>query len=329
MIRKSRPIPGLSLISRDLVSVEKLLREETRSDVRLVMEVCHHILGSGGKRFRPALTLLSGRLAGLTRKKELLSYATAIEYAHTSSLLHDDVIDEAELRRGRKSANRLFGNAPSIIVGDYLLFKSFALMRTGQNLKVINFMTGIAVDMAEGEAYQLTQKSRVDLSEKEYERIIRAKTALLIQAACQIPAIAAGAPKRREKALAGFAYHLGLAFQISDDVLDYAATDQKWGKQVGKDFLEGKTTLPLIIAYHRAGRAEQELIRRLFKKPARTQADCRRLVKIMRQTDALAAAAGRGRDHVAIAKKHLAAFPDNPAKKALLELADYVMSRTV
>jgi octaprenyl-diphosphate synthase len=329
MIHQSRPVPGLGLISRDLESVERLLREETRSDVRLVMEVCHHILGSGGKRFRPALTLLSGRMVGLTRKKELLSYAAAIEYAHTSSLLHDDVIDEAEVRRSRPSANRLFGNAPSIIVGDYLLFKSFALMRTGQNLKVINFMTGIAVEMAEGEAYQLAQKSRVDLTEKEYERIIRSKTALLIQAACQIPAIAAGAPKGREKALAGFAYHLGLAFQISDDVLDYAATDQKWGKQVGKDFLEGKTTLPLIIAYHRAGRSDQELIRKLFKKPARTQADCRRLVKIMRETDAFAAAAGRGRDNVAVAKKNLAVFPDSPAKKALLALADYVMSRTV
>src|SRR3990170_1796487 len=127
MIHKSRPVPGLSLISRELRSVEKLLREETRSDVRLVMDVCHHILGSGGKRFRPALTLLAGRMVGFAGKKELFSYAAGIEYAHTSSLLHDDVIDEARVRRSRESANRLFGNAPSIIVGDYLLFKSFSL----------------------------------------------------------------------------------------------------------------------------------------------------------------------------------------------------------
>jgi octaprenyl-diphosphate synthase len=293
------------------------------------MEVCHHILGSGGKRFRPALTLLAGRLTGLASKKELISYAAALEYAHTSTLLHDDVIDEAELRRGRTSVNRLFGNAPSIIVGDYLLFKSFALMLEGVNLKVINFMTGIAVEMAEGEAYQLAQKSRVDLSEKEYERIIRSKTALLIQAACQIPAIAAGAAKPREKALAGFGYHLGLAFQISDDVLDYAASDKQWGKQVGKDFMEGKTTLPLIIAYQRSGKSDREAIKKLFHKPARSRADFEKLVRIMKQADSFTVAAERGRDNVAVAKKHLSIFPESPVKKAMLELADYVMSRSV
>jgi octaprenyl-diphosphate synthase len=327
--KKARSVPGLSLVSKDLATVEKILRDEVRSDVRLVMEVSRHILGSGGKRFRPALTLLSGRLVGLRRKKELFCYAAAVEFAHTSTLLHDDVIDEADIRRGRRAANRMFGNAPSIIVGDYLLFKAFSLAITSQNIKVIKVMTRIAVEMAEGEAYQLARKSRVDLSEEEYERIIRSKTALLIQAACQIPAIAADAPKRLENALAKFAYHLGLAFQIVDDVLDYSATDAGWGKQVGKDFLEGKATLPLIIAFHCASAKDKLLIKKFFKKPERTGEDYTRLMKIIKRANALETARQRAVENVETAKKRLKAFPDSPAKKALLDLADYVVSRTV
>ena len=321
-------MPGLGLIGRELAEVEKVLAASSRSEVRLVMDVAHHILDSGGKRFRPALALLSGRLVKMRRKRELVAYAAGLEFAHTSTLLHDDVIDEADLRRGRVSANRAFGNPHSIIVGDYLLFRAFTLFLSGRRLGVISFMAGIAGEMAEGEAYQLTQKSRVDLSEAQYERIIRSKTAILIQASCQVPAIAVNAPPETEQALARFGYQLGLAFQIVDDALDYGATDALWGKQAGKDFLEGKATLPLILAYHRANPAQKKMIKALFKKPNRNQRDFARVQKLLARYQALPDCMAKAKKRLEIAKQHLTIFPPSPARLALLSLADYVADRS-
>ncbi len=326
--KKSEP-PGLGLIAADLEAVEKTLSENARSEVRLVLEVASHILGSGGKRFRPMLTLLTGKMLGFRREKELVSYAAAIEFSHTSTLLHDDVIDEAEIRRGAVSANRAFGNAASIIVGDYLLFKSYALMQAGENMAVVKLLSRVAVEMAEGEAYQLANKSRIDLTEDEYEKIIRSKTALLIQLACQVPALAAGVSKKEENALARFGYRLGLAFQMVDDVLDYTASDEGWGKAVGKDFMEAKTTLPLLLAYGLAKPAEKKLLKDLFAKPERTDKDLSRALGIIESTDAVNLANQRTRQNVARAKKQLSIFPDNPARRALIGLADYVVGRTV
>lgn len=322
-------LPGLGLVRKDLEAVERLLERETRSDVKLVMQVSGHILSSGGKRFRPMLTLLSARLVGLRKKRELIAYAAAMEFAHTSTLLHDDVIDEAELRRGQVSANRLFGNAPSVIIGDYLISKSFLLLLADHQLGVMRLISEIALKMAEGEAYQLSQKQRVDLSEAEYDRIIRAKTALLIQAACQVPAVARKAPKKLAAGLADFGYHLGMAFQIVDDVLDYSAGDKKWGKQVGKDFLEGKATLPVILAYHRAAPAEKKQLRRLFKQPAREFGEFKNLLELLDKYHALHLARERAHRHVAAAQQSLAVFPPSPARIALASLADFVVARTV
>jgi len=330
MTRVGRDIPGLELVRRELDAVEDLLRAEARSEVRLVMDVGLHVLGSGGKRIRPLLTLLSGRLAGLRRKKDLIAYAACMEFSHTSTLLHDDVIDEAELRRGKRSANRLFGNQSAIIVGDYLLFKSFSLMLSGDNTEVVNIMSGVAVEMAEGEAYQLAMKSRPDISEQQYERIIRAKTALLIQTACRIPAVAAGASQKVEKALASYGYNAGIAFQIADDVLDYGSASEHWGKEVGKDFFEGKATLPLILAYGAAGPQEKKAIKEMFKKNTRNKKDLARVQKIFRDTGALELAVERARTRVELAKRSLSIFPDKkPAARALKDLADYVVERKV
>jgi len=335
---KKKNIPGADLVKADLESVEKRLREEAGSDVALVMEMGHHILGSGGKRFRPMVALLCGKMIGMLlcgkmigmkKKKELVSYAAGMEFAHTSTLLHDDVIDEADIRRGEEAANRIWGNAPAIIVGDYLLFKSFSLMLAGDNLRVVEFMTRIAVEMAEGEAYQLSQKSRVDLTEEQYERIIKAKTALLIQASCQVPAIAMGSPKKIENALSRFGYNLGLAFQIVDDVLDYSATDAKWGKEIGKDFMEGKTTLPLIIAHQRSGKKDRGLLKELFHKKNRNTTDLGEVLSIIDKTAAIDEAGNQARQSVEKAKKELKIFPDNEARQALSELADFVINRTI
>jgi len=329
MAKKKSQMPGLDLVGADLAKVEKLLKDEVRSEVKLVLDVGRHILGGGGKRFRPALALLAGKLCGMRPGRELYSYAAAMELAHNSTLLHDDVIDEAEIRRGKQSANRAFGNAPSIIVGDYLLFKSFMLMMAGKNLKVIRHMDELAVEMAEGEAYQLMRKGRVDLDEDDYERIIRAKTALLIQGACQVPAIAAGVPRRRVNALAKFGYHLGLAFQIVDDVLDYSATDAGWGKALGKDFMESKATLPVILAFQNGSAADRKLIRALFKKPDKTRADFARLIKVLNDAGAIDESRQRALDNVALAKKKLSSFPESKVRRALMDLADFVVERTV
>jgi octaprenyl-diphosphate synthase len=324
---KQAKLPGLELVGRDLQAVEDKLVEAARSEVRLVMRVSGHILGSGGKRFRPLLMLLTAKMLGLRRRKDIVAYAAAVEFAHTSTLLHDDVIDEADLRRGDLSANRAFGNSAAIIVGDYLLFKAFNLMLAADNPEIVSLVSRVAIEMAEGEAYQLTQKQRLDLSPAQYERIIRSKTALLIQAACEIPAMAAGAKPRQRRALAAFGYRLGLAFQMADDALDYAATGQAWGKKVGKDFLEGKATLPLILAYGRASAAEKEFMRSLFRRSARNEADFQALLPIIARTRALELARERARAEIEAAKRELALFAPGPARTALLELADYVVAR--
>ncbi|MFO8056245.1 MAG: polyprenyl synthetase family protein [bacterium] len=324
---RSRTIPGMSLVENELAKVEDLLQAEARSDVRVVLRVAGHILGSGGKRFRPLLTLLSARMLGFKRKNELYAYAAAMEFAHTSTLLHDDVIDEADVRRGRRSANREWGNAASIIVGDYVLFKSFSLVIRGGNMEVIKLVADISVEMAEGEAYQLALKQRVDLSEPDYERIIKSKTALLIQGACQVPALAAGASRKKVNSLKRFGYHLGMAFQVVDDVLDYTATGKSWGKQLGKDFLEGKSTLPVILAYKNASSAQRKRIKELFEKKQRNRKEFEELLHIISSQNGIQKAMDRARDYVSKARKELDTFPDNPARKALGELAEYVVQR--
>jgi octaprenyl-diphosphate synthase len=268
-------------------------------------------------------------MLGFKKKRELHSYAACLELAHNSTLLHDDVIDEAEVRRGKTSANRAFGNAASVIVGDYVLFKSFHLAMAYKNLEVLRLISRVSMEMAEGEAYQLALKGRPDLTEDVYEKIIRSKTALLIQAACEIPGLALGLKPARIKALADFGYHLGVAFQIADDVLDYAALDKGWGKKVGKDFEEGKTTLPAILACQTASAADRETIRALFHQKQRTAEDLERMVRIMAKYDALDAAKERARRRINLAKSRLASFPDNPARRALAELADYVVLRKI
>ncbi len=322
-------IPGASLVESDLAKVEELLQAEARSDVKLVISVAEHILGSGGKRFRPLLALLAGRMLGFRKKKELHAYAAAMEFAHTSTLLHDDVIDEADVRRGETSVNRLWGNAPSIIVGDYVLFKSFSLIIRGGNIEVVKLVADISVEMAEGEAYQLALKQKIDLSEEDYERIIKSKTALLIQASCQVPAIAAGAAKKEVNALQRFGYHLGMAFQVVDDVLDYSAADKSWGKQLGKDFLEGKSTLPIILTYQKAGPSDKKRIKELFSKDQRDRKDFEEILKIIETEDGLKDSVSRAYRHVDKAKKELKVFPENPARKELMDLADYVVKRTI
>ena len=320
--------PGQALIGAELLEVERVLHDQSRSEVRLVMQVSDHILQSGGKRFRPAALLLSARLCGY-RGPQAVSYAAAIEYAHTSTLLHDDVVDEATTRRGRLSANGLWGNQTSVLVGDYLLFKGFHLLLRNENPRVLKLVNQTAIQMAEGEAYQLTRKKHAALREPDYFKIITDKTAALISVSCRIGAILGRAGRQAEQALGAFGLNLGIAFQLVDDALDYAGHERAWGKQVGKDFAEGKMTLPLIRAYQQAGAREQKRLTRMMAKPRRTAADFKTALGLIHRHEGLQYTLARARTYATEAKAFLEIFPRHPAKQALLDLADFVVDRSI
>lgn len=320
--------PGTELIRRELQKVERILRQESRSEVRLLMEVADHILESGGKRFRPAVLLLSAKLCGYSGPRAV-AYAAAIEYAHTSTLLHDDVVDEAKTRRGRPSANGIWGNQASVLVGDYLLFRGFSLLIQNENSQILRLVNSVATEMAEGEAFQLTRKGNARLSEAEYFRIITDKTAKLISASCRIGAILGRASARRIQALGEYGLQLGLAFQLTDDALDYAGEERAWGKKVGQDFAEGKMTLPLIRAFQNCRPPEREQIARMLAQPKRTAADFQTALGFILQHHGLDYTRGQARRHADLAQAQLRVFPDSPPKQALWKLADFVVDRSV
>jgi octaprenyl-diphosphate synthase len=320
--------PGTDLIRRELKELERILREQSRSEVRLLMEVADHILESGGKRFRPAVLLLSAKLCGYSGPRAV-AYAAAVEYAHTSTLLHDDVVDEALTRRGRPSANGIWGNQASVLVGDYLLFRAFYLLIENEDPRIMKLVNSVATQMAEGEAFQLTRKGNAALSEAEYFRIITDKTAKLISLSCQIGAILGRATAKHEHALGEYGFHLGLAFQLKDDVLDYAGDERDWGKKVGQDFSEGKMTLPLIWAFQNSSAADRKKLARLLAKPKRKAGDFKTALAFILRHGGLDYALAKACSHAARAKSQLQIFPDSPPKQALLDLADFVVARSV
>jgi octaprenyl-diphosphate synthase len=316
----------LGLIQEELARVEEVLFSELRSEVQLIFSVADHILKAGGKRFRPALLILSSKLCGY-QGGENVYYAVAIEYAHTATLLHDDVVDEASVRRGRKSANILFGNQASILVGDYILFKSFNVIHQLGNYRILGLLNEIALQMAEGEAFQLERKGRIEITESEYFSTIIDKTASLISASCQIGAIIGEANRKQEEALADFGLNIGIAFQLVDDALDYLSAKPAWGKQLGMDFKEGKATLPLIRAFRNCAEQERERLRGLFAQDHRTDQDYLEALAIINQCSGVEYTLDKARQYVAAAKKNLSIFPDSPFKLALDEMAEFVVNR--
>jgi len=313
----------LGLISQELAEVEEILYKECRSEARLIFQVSDHILKSGGKRFRPALLILSSRLCGF-KGKEAVYYGAAIEYAHTATLLHDDVVDEARMRRGKISANQLWGNQASVLVGDYLLFKAFQLILALKNVRILNLLNEIALQMAEGEAFQLERRGEIEISEAEYFSTIIDKTASLISASCQIGAILGEASLKEEEALADFGLNVGIAFQLVDDALDYRVSS-RWGKEPGKDFMEGKATLPLIRAYRLGNGYQKSRLRQLFER--RDQEAFLEVLSIIEELKGLEYTMEKARQYINTAKKNLAIFPDSPYKTALDRMADFVVER--
>src|SRR5512147_2353015 len=244
----------------DLKRVEEHMETYLRSDMRLIPEIIHHLVGSGGKRFRPLLLLATSELCGY-RGERRYPLSAMIEFIHNASLLHDDVIDHAETRRGKTSANRVWGNAASVLVGDFLYSKSFRLMTDDGNLAIIKLISTTTNTMSEGEIVQLVKTGDVKITEKEYLSIVEKKTSILISAACAIGGILGNATDPQIEALTRFGMRLGTAFQITDDTLDYVAREEEFGKAIGQDLKEGKLTLPLIRTMKKCNAEEKAFIR--------------------------------------------------------------------
>ena len=317
---------ALALIGNDLKNVELQFKKDLQSDVPLIRKVGEYVLSSGGKRIRPALLLLAAKLCGYTGDRHV-PLASVIEFIRTATLLHDDVVDSANLRRGIASANTLWGNEASVLVGDFLFSKSFSLMVADGDLAVLKVLSAATTIIAEGEVLQLVSTSDMELTEERYIEVVKCKTAILLSAACQAGAILGKASPEQEEALREFGLRLGIAFQLMDDTLDYVASEEEFGKCIGHDLEEGKITLPLIHTLKRCAPVERERVGEIIDKELLDKDDFHSVFELVHRHGGIDYAVGRARDYIAEAKALLDAFPLSPAKDALLSLSDYVVTR--
>jgi octaprenyl-diphosphate synthase len=319
-------VPLLESVLRDeMQAVDRVLRESLSSDVALIQQVAEYIIRGGGKRLRPALLLLAAQACGY-RGKHHHTLAAVIEMIHTATLLHDDVVDESSLRRGHATANAVFGNAASVLVGDFLYSRAFQLMVTVENMRVLQILSDATNVIAEGEVMQLMNTGNPDLDEASYLEVVRRKTAKLFEAAAQLGAVLAGADRAVEDALARYGMYLGTAFQLIDDVLDYSGELSAIGKNLGDDLAEGKATLPLIRALRVGSTEDVALIRAALSGEGRK--DFEAILAALTRTDALAYARSCAETDSADATACLSALPDSPAKRTLLELSAFAVTRT-
>jgi len=308
----------------DLKRVEEHMEMYLRSEVRLIPEIIHHLIGSGGKRFRPLLLLAAAELCGY-RGERRYPLSAIIEFIHTATLLHDDVVDHAETRRGKVSANQVWGNAASVLVGDFLYSRSFHLMTDDGNLAILKLISTTTNTMSEGEVFQLMKAGDVTVTEKEYLLIVEKKTSILISAACAIGGILGNATDGQIEALTRFGMRLGTAFQITDDTLDYVAKEEEFGKAIGQDLREGKLTLPLIRTLRKCTPEERAFIRTgIENKDGEATAG---IMALIQRYDGIPYALGKARTCIDEAKGVLIPFPDSEAKTALLTIADYIIER--
>ena len=319
--------PLTALVADDMRAVNELIVQRMHSPVAMIPQLAGHIVAAGGKRLRPLLTLASARMCGYAGRRHI-ALAACVEFIHTATLLHDDVVDESDLRRGLASANAVWGNKASVLVGDFLLSRSFELMVEDGSLSVLSILSRASTLIAEGEVLQLTTQNDTETGETQYLEVIKAKTAQLFAAACRIGAIIAARPKVEEDALETFGMNLGTAFQLTDDVLDYSAKQMALGKTVGDDFREGKITLPVILAFRRGDEAERGFWRRTLETLEQRPGDLERAVDLMEKHKALADTVERARHYGAIARDGLGIFADGPEKSALVEIIDFCIERT-
>jgi octaprenyl-diphosphate synthase len=327
--RGERPSPLdalTALVSSDLEKVNRCIVDRMQSPVALIPQLAGHIIAAGGKRLRPILTLAAAKLCG-HRDQRHIQLSACVEFIHTATLLHDDVVDDSSLRRGLASANALFGNKPSVLVGDFLFSRSFELMVEDGSLQVLHILSRASSVIAEGEVLQLITANDTGTSEDSYLDVIRSKTAALFAAACRIGAVVADRPKVEEDALDSYGLNLGIAFQLIDDVLDYSARQEKLGKEIGDDFREGKITLPVILAFRRGDDEERVFWRRTLEDLDQRDGDLHHAIALLDKSLSLQDTINRARHYGDIARDALGIFPDSPVKTALIDIIDFCIDR--
>lgn len=316
----------MALVARDLSAVNTVIMQRMQSPVSLIPQLAGHVIAAGGKRLRPMLTLASSRLCGYKGDRHV-GLAACVEFIHTATLLHDDVVDESDLRRGLASANTLWGNKSSVLVGDFLFSRAFELMVEDGSLEVLAILSKASSVIAEGEVMQLVTTSDITTTEAAYLDVIRAKTAQLFAAACKIGGVVADRPVAEVQALEAFGMNLGIAFQIVDDVLDYSAKQATLGKAVGDDFREGKMTLPVVLAVAGSAGAEHSFWERTLEELDQHEGDLETAIGYLEARGTLAESVARARDYAARASSALAGFPDCPERRALAEVVQFCIER--
>ena len=317
-----------NLLGNKLQKVENLIQEKLKSEVNLIQKMSNHHLRSGGKRLRALLTLESAKLTGYKEDKRDINLAACVELIHSATLLHDDVIDESELRRGVKTTNSVWGNQSSILVGDYLLSRCFEMMVEDGDLEVLKLLSSTSSKIAQGEVLQLQHKGEADLLEETYIDIINLKTASLFSAATKTGACLSGSNEKEKKALESYGRNLGLAFQIADDALDFYAKEKLFGKEIGKDFFEGKVTLPMIIIFQKGNEEEKKFLNEIMKKEKRTEKDFNYTLSLINKYKAVEATFKKAEYFVNVSYDSLAIFPDNEDKKILQNLTSFSLNRS-
>jgi octaprenyl-diphosphate synthase len=314
------------LVADDLKAVNRQIVQRMDSPVKMIPQLAGHIIAAGGKRLRPMLTLAAARMCGYHGNRHI-ELAACVEFIHTATLLHDDVVDDSDLRRGLASANTVWGNKASVLVGDFLFSRSFELMVEDGSLDVLRILSHASSVIAEGEVMQLVTTNDTETSETAYLDVIRAKTAQLFAAACRIGAVVADRPRVEEEALDTYGMNLGIAFQIIDDVLDYSARQATLGKSIGDDFKEGKINLPVILAFRRGGDEDRTFWRRTLEDLEQKEGDLEHAIHLMGKHRALEDSVERARHYGAIARDALGIFADSTEKDVFNELIDFCIER--
>lgn len=313
-----------TLTESDMQRVNQVITKNLASDVVLINQLSQHIIYSGGKRLRPVLVLLSAKACGYSGDDDAL-LAAVVEFIHTATLLHDDVVDDSEMRRGQKTASNIWGNEAAVLVGDYLYSRAFQMMVKAQSMRIMDLLADATNTIAQGEVLQLLNIHDADTTEEKYHEVIYGKTACLFEAATRIGAILGDSDTGLEQSMADFGRHLGTAFQLVDDALDYTATSDELGKNVGDDLAEGKPTLPLIYAMQHGNDEQKALIRKAIKDGGLEHIGA--IKNILDETGALAYTLGQAKSESTLAKAAIKSLPQNEFKQALLFLADYATQR--
>jgi len=317
-----------NLVGDKLDNVSQVIKYKLASEINLIHEMTNHHLKAGGKRIRPLLTLATSKLCGYKEGERDINLAACVELIHSATLLHDDVIDNSDLRRGIKTTNSLWGNQSSILVGDYLFSRCFELMVEDGSSEILKLLSSTSSTIAQGEVLQLEHKGEIDLLEEDYFNIINMKTAALFAAATRVGGCITNKSKKEKDALESYGKNLGLAFQIADDALDYYSTQKIFGKEIGKDFFEGKTTMPLVIIFQKANNEERHFLKEVFNKEKRNEDDFSETLALINKYKAVTESLKRAEYFVNISYGALEIFEDSSEKKILQDLTSFSLNRS-